>query len=74
VVQRDLDLMSAAEVYRPALVAELQARPYEFDVQVQLCADLAQMPVEDVTVEWARAAVAVCHCGQTAVPAARHFG
>jgi len=52
VVQRNLDLMSAVEVYRPALVAELQARPYEFDIQVQLCADLAQMPVEDVTVEW----------------------
>jgi hypothetical protein len=52
VVQRDLDLMSAVEVYRPALVAELQARPYEFDIQIQLCADLAQMPVEDVTVEW----------------------
>ena len=52
VVQRNLDLMSAMEVYRPALVAELQARPYEFDIQVQLCADLTQMPVEDVTVEW----------------------
>jgi hypothetical protein len=52
VVQRNLDLMSAVEVYRPALVAELRARPYEFDIQVQLCADLAQMPVEDVTVEW----------------------
>jgi hypothetical protein len=52
VVQRDLDLMSAPEVYRPALVAELQARPYEFDIQVQLCADLAQMPVENVTIEW----------------------
>jgi hypothetical protein len=52
VVQRDLDLASAAEVYRPALVAELRDRPYEFDIQVQLCADLAQMPVEDVTVEW----------------------
>jgi hypothetical protein len=52
VVHRDLDLASAAEVYRPALIAELQDRPYEFDIQVQLCADLAQMPVEDVTVEW----------------------
>jgi hypothetical protein len=52
VVQRDLDLESAAEVYRPALIAELRERPYEFDIQVQLCADLAQMPVEDVTVEW----------------------
>ena len=52
VVQRELDLASAAEVYRPALIAELRDRPYEFDIQVQLCADLAQMPVEDVTVEW----------------------
>ena len=52
VVKRDLDLGSAAEVYRPALIVELRERPYEFDIQVQLCADLAQMPVEDVTVEW----------------------
>ena len=52
VVLRDLDLASAAEVYRPALIAELQGHPYEFDIQVQLCADVAQMPVEDVTVEW----------------------
>jgi hypothetical protein len=33
-------------VYRPALVAELRDRPYEFDIQIQLCADLARMPVE----------------------------
>ena len=52
VVQRDLDLESAAEVFRPALIAELRERPYEFDIQVQLCADLVQMPVEDLTVEW----------------------
>jgi hypothetical protein len=39
-------------VFRPALVAELQERPYEFDVQVQLCTDLAQMPVEKTTVLW----------------------
>jgi hypothetical protein len=55
VVQRALDLTSAPEVYRPVLVAELRDRPYEFDIQVQLCADLAQMPVEDVTVEWSEA-------------------
>ena len=42
-------------MYRPALVAELRDRPYEFDIQVQLCADLALMPVEDVTVEWPEA-------------------
>ena len=55
VVQRTLDLGSAPEVYRPALIAELRDRPYEFDIQVQLCADLARMPVEDVTIEWPEA-------------------
>jgi hypothetical protein len=52
VVQRAIDPTTAAEVFRPGLVAELQARPYEFDIQVQLCTDLERMPVEDVTVEW----------------------
>jgi hypothetical protein len=52
IVQRALDLRSAAEVYRPALVTELRERPYEFDIQVQLSTDLARMPVEDLTVEW----------------------
>jgi hypothetical protein len=52
VVRRTLDPKSAAEVFRPALVAELRERPYEFDLQVQLCTDLDRMPVEDVTVEW----------------------
>lgn len=52
VAQRELDLSTAAEVYRPALVAELRERPYEFDLQVQLCVDLERMPVEVLTTEW----------------------
>jgi len=52
VEQRALDLTSAEQVFRPALVAELRKRPYEFDLQVQLCTDLAQMPVEKTTVRW----------------------
>ena len=52
VEQRALDLTSAEQVFRPALVAELRKQPYEFDVQVQLCADLARMPVEKTTVVW----------------------
>ncbi|WP_433275661.1 catalase family protein [Pseudonocardia xinjiangensis] len=52
VVRRRIDPTSAAEVFRPALVAELSERPYAFDIQVQLCTDLERMPVEDVTVEW----------------------
>src|SRR5262249_10066108 len=49
---RALDLMSAEQVFRPALVAELRKRPYEFDIQVQLSTDLARMPVEKTTVLW----------------------
>ena len=52
VVRRALDPTAAQQVFRPALVAELDERPYEFDVQVQLCTDLAQMPVEKTTVLW----------------------
>jgi hypothetical protein len=55
VERRELDLTSATEVFRPALVSELRARPYEFDVQVQLCTDLAHMPVEKPTVVWPEA-------------------
>src|SRR5262245_24087691 len=52
VVQREIDFNSAAEVFRPALVAELRERPYEFDIQVQLSTDLVRMPVEKTTVVW----------------------
>ncbi|WP_431899196.1 catalase family protein [Nonomuraea sp. bgisy101] len=52
VVHRAIDPASAEEVFRPALVAEMRDRPYAFDIQVQLCADLDRMPVEDLTVEW----------------------
>jgi hypothetical protein len=55
VTRRLLDPMSATDVFRPALVAELKERPYEFDIQVQLCVDLEKMPIEDVTVEWPEA-------------------
>jgi hypothetical protein len=53
VVQRALDPNSAQQVFRPALVAELKERPYEFDIQVQLCTSIYQMPIENVTVRWA---------------------
>src|SRR5262245_25619318 len=49
VVRRALDQQAQEQVFRPALVAELQERPYEFDIQVQLCTDLTHMPVEDTT-------------------------
>jgi hypothetical protein len=51
-IHRELDLDSGPDVYGPALVDELKARAFDFDLQVQLCTDLDAMPVNDVTVEW----------------------
>jgi hypothetical protein len=48
----DLDLNSGPEVFGPALVEELRERPFDFDLQIQLCTDLEAMPVNNVTVEW----------------------
>ena len=39
-------------MFGPTLVDELQARAFDFDLQVQLCTDLNAMPVNDATVEW----------------------
>jgi hypothetical protein len=52
VIHQELDLSSGPDVFGPTLVDELQARGFDFDLQVQLCADLEAMPVNDVTVEW----------------------
>lgn len=52
VARRLLDRTSAPDVFRPAVVAELQEHSFSFDLQVQLCVDLEKMPIEDVTVEW----------------------
>jgi hypothetical protein len=73
VTRRDLDLRSAAEVYRPALVAELRDRPHEFDIQVQLCTDLARDAGRGPHRRVARAPLPVRHGGQATVPAAGHL-
>ena len=52
VIHPELDLTSGPDVFGPAPVDELQARDFEFELQVQLCTDLDTMPVNDVTVEW----------------------
>lgn len=48
----DLDIQSGPEVFGPVLQDELNARGFEFDLQVQLCTDLEKMPVNDSTIEW----------------------
>jgi hypothetical protein len=51
-IHSTLDLTSGPEVFRPTLAGELQARAFDFDLQVQLCTDLDAMPVNDTTIEW----------------------
>jgi hypothetical protein len=51
-IYHEVNLNSGADVFGPALADELRARPFDYDLQVQLSADLDAMPVDDVTVEW----------------------
>jgi hypothetical protein len=51
-IHGNLDLASGPDVFHPVLADELHARAFDFDLQVQLCADLAAMPVNNVTLEW----------------------
>jgi hypothetical protein len=51
-IHRELDIHSGPDVFGPVLQEELQARAFDFDLQVQLCTDLKAMPVNDATVEW----------------------
>jgi hypothetical protein len=52
VVSRDIDLTAGADVLGPAFAGELRERPFDYDLQVQLCTNLQTMPVNDLTVEW----------------------
>ncbi|MFI6058342.1 catalase family protein [Streptomyces sp. NPDC051286] len=52
VIHQKMDLSKGPDVFGPALVDELRARAFDFDLQVQLCTDLTAMPVNDATVEW----------------------
>ena len=51
-IHREIDLKSGPDVFRSTIVDELQARAFDFDLQVQLATDLEKMPVNDATVEW----------------------
>ena len=52
VIHRQLDLNSGPDVFGPVLADELKAHAFDFDLQVQLCTDLAATPVNDATREW----------------------
>ena len=72
-IHRELDLSSGPDVFGPALADELQARAFDFDLQVQLCTDLDAMPVNDVDRRMAREAVSLRHRRAGAPPAPGHL-
>jgi hypothetical protein len=68
VIHHQLDLNSGPDVFGPVLVDELKAHAFDFDLQVQLCADLKAMPVNDVTREWPEQLSPFVTVGRVRVP------
>jgi hypothetical protein len=68
VLHRELDLRGRPEVFYPALVDELAAGPFDFNLQVQLSTDLVAMPVNVTTVEWPEALSPYVTVGRVHIP------
>ena len=68
VIHHQLDLNSGPDVFGPVLVDELKAHAFDFDLQVQLCADLKAMPVNDATREWPEQLSPFVTVGRVRVP------
>jgi hypothetical protein len=51
-IAHPVDVAVDPEAFRNTLVAEVGERDHSFDLQVQLCADLERMPVENTSREW----------------------
>ena len=67
-IHRQLDLNLGPDVFGPTLVEELQEHAFDFDLQVQLCANLIAMPVNDSTVEWPEALSPFVTVGRVHLP------
>jgi len=67
-IHRELDIRSGPNVFDPVIVEELQARAFDFDLQVQLCAELEKMPVDDSTVEWPESLSPFMTVGRVHIP------
>ncbi|GJD49826.1 hypothetical protein OPKNFCMD_2560 [Methylobacterium crusticola] len=52
---REIDAGEDPDAFRHAVVAYCREHAAEFELRVQLCTDLARMPVEDASVEWPEA-------------------
>ncbi|MGW0778176.1 catalase family protein [Streptomyces sp. NPDC002835] len=52
VAHLDVDVQADGEAFRNTLVAEAVERDHAFELQAQLNADLARMPVDNTSVQW----------------------
>jgi catalase len=68
VLRADMDLSAEPDVFHTALASELHKQSYDFDLQVQLCADLDRMPVNELTVEWPEALSPFVTVGRIHIP------
>ena len=50
----DVDVENIDEAFRPAILEEIRNHDFEFDIQIQLCKNLDDQPVEDLTKEWSQ--------------------
>jgi hypothetical protein len=68
VTHHDVDLNGGPDVFGPALADALREQPFDYDLQVQLCADLNAMPVNDLTIDWPEALSPFVTVGRVHIP------
>ncbi|WP_201617932.1 catalase family protein [Psychrobacter urativorans] len=52
VTRRTPDLASKSEAIQPLIINEIREHDYMFEVQIQLCRNLKQQPIDELTKEW----------------------
>ena len=67
-VANTVDPTASAEPVREALIADAAAQ-HTFDLQIQLCADLARMPVENTSIPWSERLSAFVTVARLTLPA-----
>jgi hypothetical protein len=78
IINPEVDPEKIDEAFLPAIISEISAHDFEFDIQVQLCKDLEEMPIEELTEEWKEedspfVTVAKLYIPKQEVPADGHF-
>ena len=68
-LDQTLDTSSDPDAFRKAVVDFMRSHGAEFELRVQLCTDLAAMPVEDASVAWSEDASPYIAVARIAVPA-----